>query len=118
LRWPAFTTRDDVAMCAAASEDGRRTDELRSTFRQLHEHGLFVMPNPWDIGSAKLLAQGQTNFVRMLWKFSSVYNRGRQLADHLQPVKYEIALPKSGTEPLVKNSLYVHQPQPLAQAAH
>jgi len=56
LRWPAFTTRDDVAMCAAASEDGRRTDELRSTFRQLHEHGLFVMPNPWDIGSAKLLA--------------------------------------------------------------
>jgi 2-methylisocitrate lyase-like PEP mutase family enzyme len=28
-----------------------------STFRQLHESGCFVMPNPWDRGSAKLLAQ-------------------------------------------------------------
>ncbi|HJP71978.1 MAG TPA: isocitrate lyase/phosphoenolpyruvate mutase family protein [Candidatus Limnocylindria bacterium] len=28
----------------------------RDRFRQLHESGLFVMPNPWDIGSARLLA--------------------------------------------------------------
>ena len=28
----------------------------RRTFRQLHEHGCFVIPNPWDIGSARLLA--------------------------------------------------------------
>lgn len=26
-------------------------------FRQLHETGCFVMPNPWDAGSARLLAQ-------------------------------------------------------------
>ncbi len=26
-------------------------------FRQLHESGCFVIPNPWDIGSARLLAQ-------------------------------------------------------------
>ena len=26
-------------------------------FRRLHESGCFVIPNPWDIGSAKLLAQ-------------------------------------------------------------
>jgi hopanoid C-3 methylase HpnR len=64
--------------------------------------------------SAKLLAQGQTNFIRMLWKFSSVYNPGRQLADHRQPVKYEMNLPKTGLEPLVKSSLYVHHPEPLA----
>lgn len=25
------------------------------TFRQLHESGCFVIPNPWDVGSAKLL---------------------------------------------------------------
>ena len=36
--------------------------------------------------SARLLAQGQTNFVRMLWKFNSVYNPQRQLADHQRPV--------------------------------
>jgi 2-methylisocitrate lyase-like PEP mutase family enzyme len=26
-------------------------------FRQLHESGCFVVPNPWDIGSARLLAE-------------------------------------------------------------
>ena len=26
-------------------------------FRQLHQSGCFVMPNPWDIGSARFLAQ-------------------------------------------------------------
>ena len=26
-------------------------------FRQLHERGCFVIPNPWDIGSARVLAQ-------------------------------------------------------------
>src|SRR5688572_8668295 len=26
-------------------------------FRRLHESGCFVMPNPWDVGSARFLAQ-------------------------------------------------------------
>src|SRR5881398_2958520 len=26
-------------------------------FRQLHQSGCFVVPNPWDLGSARLLAQ-------------------------------------------------------------
>ena len=26
-------------------------------FRQLHESGCFVIPNPWDLGSARLLVQ-------------------------------------------------------------
>jgi hopanoid C-3 methylase len=30
-----------------------------------------------------LLAQGQTNFLRMLWKFNGVYHPERQYADHL-----------------------------------
>ncbi len=30
--------------------------DLRKRFRALHQDGLFVMPNPWDIGSARLLA--------------------------------------------------------------
>ena len=28
----------------------------RDRFHQLHERGTFVMPNPWDIGSARILA--------------------------------------------------------------
>jgi len=29
--------------------------EKAETFRKLHQSGIFVIPNPWDIGSAKLL---------------------------------------------------------------
>src|SRR5262245_51838628 len=31
------------------------TAERRRTFRTLHERGCFVMPNPWDVGSARYL---------------------------------------------------------------
>lgn len=33
------------------------TPDRRSVFRRLHEAGCFVIPNPWDLGSARLLAQ-------------------------------------------------------------
>src|SRR5215831_9428422 len=32
------------------------SDRIR-TFHQLHQQGCFVIPNPWDIGSARVLAQ-------------------------------------------------------------
>ena len=31
------------------------TSDKRRTFRQLHEAGCFVIPNPWDVGSARYL---------------------------------------------------------------
>jgi methylisocitrate lyase len=31
------------------------TAEKRATFRKLHESGCFVIPNPWDVGSARAL---------------------------------------------------------------
>lgn len=34
----------------------RLLDERRARFRELHESGCFVMPNPYDVGSARLLA--------------------------------------------------------------
>ncbi|MDB4881817.1 MAG: 2-methylisocitrate lyase [Gemmatimonadetes bacterium] len=33
------------------------TDPRVRTFRLLHESGCFVIPNPWDVGSARLLEQ-------------------------------------------------------------
>jgi 2-methylisocitrate lyase-like PEP mutase family enzyme len=33
----------------------RTTAEKRAIFRALHEQGCFVMPNPWDVGSARYL---------------------------------------------------------------
>ena len=34
-----------------------KNPDRRQTFRTLHESGCFVMPNPWDIGTARVLAQ-------------------------------------------------------------
>jgi 2-methylisocitrate lyase-like PEP mutase family enzyme len=35
----------------------RQPDKRTATFHQLHKSGCFVIPNPWDRGSARLLAQ-------------------------------------------------------------
>jgi hopanoid C-3 methylase HpnR len=43
--------------------------------------------------ATKLLLKGQTNFVRMLFKFNRVFNAERLFADHQKPVKYEMHLP-------------------------
>src|SRR5262245_55713903 len=32
-------------------------EQARQAFRALHERGCFVMPNPWDVGSARYLQQ-------------------------------------------------------------
>ncbi len=57
-----------------------------------------------------LLARGQTNFLRMLWKFDQVYNAKRQFADHRRPIRYEIDLPPERAVGLDARSLYVHRP--------
>ena len=44
---------------------------------------------------ARLLAHGQTNFLKMLFKFNSVYDPKLQMADHARPVRYEMSLPRS-----------------------
>jgi 2-methylisocitrate lyase-like PEP mutase family enzyme len=33
----------------------RTTREKRARFRELHMDGCFVLPNPWDVGSARML---------------------------------------------------------------
>ena len=33
------------------------TQDKRAAFRKLHESGCFVLPNPWDVGSARALEQ-------------------------------------------------------------
>jgi len=32
------------------------TERKRAVFRRLHDSGCFVLPNPWDVGSARLFA--------------------------------------------------------------
>ncbi|MGH9067158.1 MAG: hopanoid C-3 methylase HpnR [Acidimicrobiales bacterium] len=59
---------------------------------------------------ARHLARGQTNFVRMIWKFNQVYNAERQHADHFAPVRYQLPPPPERTGELDRRSLYVHVP--------
>jgi len=61
--------------------------------------------------AARLLARGQTNFLRMLWRFHSVYNPTRQLADHRRQARYELALPASPPPHSPRESLFVHEPR-------
>jgi magnesium-protoporphyrin IX monomethyl ester (oxidative) cyclase len=61
------------------------------------------------------LAHGQTNFVKMIWKFQTVYNAGRQLADHWAPVHYELPDPPSAQGNVERKDLYGHVPLRLAR---
>ena len=64
------------------------------------------------------LAHGQTNFLKMIWNFSRVYNPNRQLADHARPVAYELPEPPDHREEAPgREDLYVHVPVRLRRRA-
>ena len=56
------------------------TQDKRATFRKMHESGCFVIPNPWDVGSAlalqhlgfKALASTSAGFA---WSIGKADNR-------------------------------------------
>jgi hopanoid C-3 methylase HpnR len=64
----------------------------------------------WALGGilAHNLARGQTNTLKMLWKFNSVYNPALQVADHARPVKYELTPPPEPSALVDPKSIYVH----------
>ena len=70
----------------------------------------------------RLLAQGQTNFLKMLWKFNEVYSVDRLMRDH----EGDGALPdrpaarRPGCDPHIRPStdeLYIHHPTAVAASA-
>jgi hopanoid C-3 methylase HpnR len=63
--------------------------------------------------AARHLLHGQSNFVRSMWKFNSVYDPALLLADHRRPVAYEIPLPPEAKAKVAARTLYVH-PQSAA----
>jgi methylisocitrate lyase len=74
--------------------------EKRQTFRRLHERGFFVLPNPWDVGSAlhlqslgfKALASTSSGFALTLGRPD--YGVGRdELLEHLRGISNAIDLP-------------------------
>lgn len=120
-----FTTRDyrlfDVqhAVLPTKLPLDRFYQELVRTQQVLNQKHLgFSALNDTFFLAAKFLAHGQTNFVKMLWKFSKVYNAERQLADHRREVKYQITLPLAqATKMTDQRVLFVHRPQPVHETA-
>lgn len=63
----------------------------------------------WALGGilANNLGRGQTNTLKMLWRFNSVFNPKLQLADHAAPVRYTMS-PPVHRQVVDPHSLYVH----------
>ena len=78
------------------------TDQKRSAFRALHAAGTFVIPNPWDVGSARLLQH--LGFSALASTSSGLsWSQGRPdyslelrvLLDHLQRLCAAVDVPVS-----------------------
>jgi hopanoid C-3 methylase len=74
--------------------------------------------------TAGLLLRGQTNYLKGLFKLNSVFRSDLLLADHAQPVDYQIPLPppqapssRAGAAPAVGRALYIHAPRGRAGRA-
>jgi 2-methylisocitrate lyase-like PEP mutase family enzyme len=74
-------------------------DRIRA-FRQLHESGCFVIPNPWDVGSARLLAQlgfpaVATTSAGLAWSLGHADNRVtlEAVLAHLRSLAEAISIP-------------------------
>ncbi|HEY6434363.1 MAG TPA: hopanoid C-3 methylase HpnR [Acetobacteraceae bacterium] len=77
---------------------------------------------------ARLALRGQTNFLRNMFHFNSVYDAQALLADHRRPVAYELPQPPQMPAKLDRAALYVHSnrspaarssgapPEPVAHA--
>jgi hopanoid C-3 methylase len=72
---------------------------------------------------ARQLLRGQTNFVKMLWKFDKVYNADRQYSEHLREVNYQLPPPaeQPAPSPGKRQDLYIHAPvrrrEPVSRSA-
>jgi hopanoid C-3 methylase HpnR len=85
-------------------------EELVKTQQILNQKhlGWTALKSTMRIAAGHLL-RGQTNFVKMLWKFNSVYNPKLQLADHNLPVDYRMPLPRHQTDGVRNDLLYIHR---------
>jgi hopanoid C-3 methylase HpnR len=62
------------------------------------------------------LLQGQTNFLKTLWKFGGQYNVQKLLRDHHEETRYPIALPTRKSEKVAARELYILRPELVGAA--
>jgi 2-methylisocitrate lyase-like PEP mutase family enzyme len=76
-----------------------QTDRCR-VFRELHQFGCFVIPNPWDVGSARILQQLgfralATTSSGFAWSLGRMDNHVRldEALDHLRAISEGVDVP-------------------------
>ena len=76
------------------------TADKRATFRKLHESGCFVLPNPFDVGTAKALQQLGFKAIAstsagFAWSIGKADNRVTvdEVCDHLTALCAAVDLP-------------------------
>ena len=74
--------------------------DKRTTFRKLHERGCFAIPNPFDVGSAKALAQMgfkalASTSAGLAWTIGKADNQVTvgEVCDHLTALCASVDLP-------------------------
>src|SRR5258707_7448784 len=93
------------------------TADKRAAFRKLHEAGCFVLPNPWDVGSAKALqhlgfkAVASTS-AGFAWSIGKADNRVTldEVCEHLAALCTEVDLPVN----VDFEGCFVHKPENVA----
>jgi hopanoid C-3 methylase HpnR len=112
----ALTTRDyrlfDVqhAVVPTRMPLARFYEELVATQQVLNRKHLGFRALRATLGkAARHLAHGQTNFVRMLWKFDEVYDPVRMTRDHARACRYATRPPATARD-VAPSTLYVHRP--------
>jgi hopanoid C-3 methylase HpnR len=91
--------------------------ELLNTQRILYRKHLNWRTAPGFTQAAlALLMRGQTNFIRGMMLYNKVFNVEKMLADHVQPVRYQVPLPPplpvAGKQPVAKAAgMYIHAPR-------
>jgi 2-methylisocitrate lyase-like PEP mutase family enzyme len=75
-------------------------DDRVAAFRRLHSSGCFVMPNPWDVGSAKALEQMgfkalATTSAGFTWTLGRADNQVTldEVLEHLRLVVHAVSVP-------------------------
>lgn len=75
-------------------------DDRIAAFRRMHDAGCFVMPNPWDVGSARALEQLgfpalATTSAGLAWSLGRADNHVtlEQMLDHLRLVVAAVGVP-------------------------
>jgi 2-methylisocitrate lyase-like PEP mutase family enzyme len=92
-------------------------DEIRAAFRALHESGTFVLPNPWDVGSAKLLEQlGAVALATTSSGFAATLGRDDQNVTRDELVAHVAALTAAVRVPVAVDAERGYAPDPAGVA--